>query len=121
MGLVGYSGGFTRAAFCLFNMENISILIKEFGFPVATATVLVGTFIHLSRLLISHFIEQMNEATKERKEITINFSATVNEYIQRNSEILLGLCEGIKEAREEHKEMLQVFSHVLKRARGEAA
>ena len=86
---------------------ELSSLIRDFGFPIVMALILVGTFVWVVRIAIIHFIKSINEATIERKELTLKFATVVENHIAHNTEALQALCGKMAEGSEEHKEFMQ--------------
>ncbi|MCM8774467.1 MAG: hypothetical protein NC820_07030 [Candidatus Omnitrophica bacterium] len=87
-------------------ITNMQDLLKEFGFPVTMALTFAGVMIWIAKLLITHFLMSVKEASDERKEITAKFTTIIENHIQHNTQTLQNICDQMKDMSREHKEFM---------------
>ena len=78
-------------------MNGFATIIKEFGLAVGLIVILLG----FCWYLVNKFIKSMNEATQERKEMTVKYNDMVANHINHSTETQRELIQGIRELRVE--------------------
>jgi len=85
-------------------------LVRNFGPGVAISLSSLALMGWLVKVLLSHFLKTIDQATTERKEITDNFTATINTHIKNSTEksieqtgVLKGLINQFIDMREENR------------------
>lgn len=79
-------------------------LLEKFGFPIAIAIIFALLAVWIVKVAITHILTTTENATKERKDITTQFTTVVSNHIAHNTQALTELLLAAKEARRDHDE-----------------
>jgi len=85
-------------------------LVRNFGPTIAITISCIGVILWIVQVSIRHFIKTLDQTTLERKELTDNFTATINTHIKNSTEksieqtgVLKGLINQFIDMRAENR------------------